>query len=329
MTDNRRFMLDTNVLLSACFIAGSEQRALEALLRAGVSTVIDDWIEGEAHRVLRAIRSRLALPYDPSELLTAFVAKAKILRLPPAAPPDGGTINRADRWVAAASTAYGATLLTGDTDLLMQCRTDGIAASSPMQVLDEFGEPPSLSIGFGVPVENGPTEEVGVVFARVLSGGWGGAAQRFTVCHLPHAFCVEYDGAAKARLMQLGAKSVRAAAVVGSQQVWTVCGTWRSARDLQTGELAIYAAPAEGQALKQSSLTLQRRAGLIVPRKDLRLGSKADGSDYWNGHLQSLTMAGAFLSFRKFKNVVALGPHAPEPKSGFELELALQQLSNR
>src|SRR5699024_2016144 len=133
-----RVVIDTNVLLNATFVDDSSSRySLEQLNRLGFSLVIDQAIEDEAKLVLRRLRIKLGLQYDPVEVFRAYLKRSRILSLPRAALFRSRYINKADHHVIGAAVHYGAWVLTGDIKLSAQCKGLNISTRLPWDAIME------------------------------------------------------------------------------------------------------------------------------------------------------------------------------------------------
>lgn len=323
-----RVVVDTNVLLNASFISdGSARYAITQLGDLGFSSVIDGAVEEEAVAILRKLRIKLALPFDPVGGLQSFIRHAKILVLPRAALHVVPGVNRADRHVYSAAKHYGAWILTGDVELAAQSFSGGIPARLPWDVLMETAtrekkDPPLHYVLRFI----GISAERGFIFGRVIPGNWAGmkSVGRFTVCEVENVARLLYDSDAGQWVFAVAGKQVaKANCPLEKDEHWTVCGSYvvssgkgnATLRAFSTNGKTIHTSIAFGDA------SFHNRPGRAS------FGHSVIEADHWNGWIRKIVVAPKSMTKNAWRALRHLPESAPDPTSGNVLEAALRKVT--
>ncbi len=135
----RRFLVDTNVLLDACFEpAGRCASALEALQRNRSVLYTSDHILDEARVRIQRLCIASGVPVTPmTEMFEKFVASLRVVCLPPVPSDNDGKFHRSDRPIAALAKRHRVTLFTTDIALALKCISEGICVDVPWSIVGE------------------------------------------------------------------------------------------------------------------------------------------------------------------------------------------------
>lgn len=323
-----RAVVDTNVLLNASFISdGSARYAITQLGDLGFSSVIDSAIEEEAIAILRKLRVKLALPFDPVGSLHSFIRRAKILVLPRAALHVASEVNKADRHVYSAAKHYGAWILTGDVELAAQSLSLGTPARMPWDVLSETATRKKKELPLNYVLRFiGISARNGFVFGRVIPGHWAGmhGVGRFTVCEVENVARLLYDSDAEQWVFAVAGKEVaRATCPLATDEHWTVCGSYEIGSG--GGNATLRAFSTSGKAINTSvalpSVSFHNGPGSVS------FGHSVIKADHWSGWIRKIVVAPRSMTNKAWKALRLIPESAPDPASGNVLEAALRQVT--
>ena len=324
-----RVVIDANVLLNACFIAGgSARQAIDHLKALGFNPIIDKTIEYEARTVLHRKRMALGLWFDPRSALDAFLRYAQIMSLPGAPLQSCRSINKADRHVYSAAMHYGAWVLTADLEFAVQCQDLQMPVRLPWDVVMEgatrAGKNPPLEL---VARYSGLSETAGMLFARGVPGSGAGMmdGRKFTACDVEHVGRVFYDGSAKewVFVLTIGGEA-RARCPVVPDETWTVCGSYELDRNSGRGKASVRAYSTRGTT-GDSTIEVRGRFKASWPGK-ISVGHTLVGSDYWNGGIGPVVIGPRPMTGKIWRALRRLPELAPDPFSANVLEAALRRV---
>lgn len=321
-----RVVVDTNVLLNATFVADSSARySLEQLSRLGFSLIVDQAIEDEATRVLRKLRVKLGLPYDPVDFFRAYLGQSRILSLPRAALFRSKSVNKADHHIIGAAAHYDAWVLTGDIKLSAQCQGLHIATRLPWDAIMEAAasekrDPP---IDYLLQVA-GISATSGSFFARIIPGNWAGMVSvgRFTVCDIQNVGRIYYDTSTEEWVFStiMGADT-RLKCPLVPNQYWIVSASYEAGTQGSSGIVTLRAARPFGQSL-QDNISIKGKISAPTPGA-ISFGHTVDQSDYWNGHLRRVVLSPIPIDSKGWRALVKVPEAAPDPATSNVLEAAL------
>lgn len=131
-----RFVLDTNVFVSAVFFGGAPGRILEAWRDGRLQLVLSAAILDEYQRVGQVLSAQYA-GVDLEPILALLTVEAEIIEAPAlsarvSADPDD------DKFFACASAAGAAVIVSGDEHLLDHDGWRGVRVLRPRQFVNEF-----------------------------------------------------------------------------------------------------------------------------------------------------------------------------------------------
>lgn len=312
----KRVLIDTNVLLDAAFVTnGAARRSLALLNQLGYSPVIDEMIEREAICILEKFGKSFFPAFNFSKVLSDHISVADVLRLPPSKPISNTSVKSHDVHVVSAANKYGAWVLTGDLELVVQLLTDGFQARLPFDVIMEAatadGTDPSLEDIIRVVA---PTRQSGMLFGRVIAGGWAGrnSIGKFTVCDMEKVGRVFYDTQSEEWVFEMPiGVSVRAKCSIQNGEQWAVCGSYRFPSAGKGGNLFIRAGQYPSKIFSARKSTLKSIASSSPGTTNI--GSSVKNQDHWNGYLRSVVIGPQGMSKDTWKAIVAIPEGAPNP----------------
>ncbi len=327
-----RAVLDTNVLLDATFVDGMARQAVLGLRAIGLAAIVDEATWQEARVILGRLRTRLALQFDPFPYVEAFASRVGLVFVPPAPLVIAAGVNRADRLVASAAKHYDGWLLTGDSPLIVECKSVGVEGRLPWDVIVE-GEntpgqpPPDRHIVRMAPL--GTTS--GSIFARVTPSGWSGSthAGQFTVCEVEGLGLLYHDTARETWVFAMDSLGLRVevASPVAVEETWAVCATYRLPGTAQRGNVSLRLGRFPDTVRSASTPTLKHIRSL--DRSTVQLGSDLSGANNWNGYIRAFITGTQTMSAGTWKALVAIPEGAPNPYDEDALTRALQLLATR
>lgn len=324
---SRRVILDTNVLLDAAFVEdGVARRAVALLNTLEFSPVIDDMIEREATKILQRYTIQLALTFDAGQVLDRFIRDFHILRLPPAPPLPAPKVNRKDQHIARAAQHYGGWVLSGDVELVVQCEASRIPARFPWDVIMEkaVAKGGELKLDQVIRVVP-PSRERGVIFGRVIPGGWAAtnSVGQFTMCDVENVGRVFYDTHTQewAFEMAIGI-TARVKSPLKKEEVWAVCGSYQLPGSFKRGSVTIRAGRDALTRHTKREPTMKQITSLSVGQ--MSFGHSVRGHDYWNGPLRAIVVGPQGMSDDSWKAITATPEGAPNPYDANALERVLR-----
>ncbi len=325
-----RVLLDTNVLLNACFVQGCSARtAISRLGSLGYQPIIDQSIEHEAVDILRRARIKCGLGYDPADLIAPYLASSRILSLPAAPFNACREINSADRHVYSAAKNYNAWVLTGDVRFMAQCTAQGVAARVPFDVLIESvlrdsKDPPLQYIARFA----GICRDQGSVFARVTSGSWAGMEDvgTFTVCEIENVLTLAYDSRRLgwSLLIRGGAEGFARLPIEHGSQDLVVSGSFKVPQYASKGKASLRIYSSTG-AEKVIGFELSKGPSASAPGT-VTFGHNVDGKNHWNGYIRCIIVSPNQMNADTWKALKANPDSTPDPASGDILEAALRKI---
>lgn len=325
----RRVVIDTNVLLNASFLAdGSSRYSLKQLNRLGFSLIVDQAIEDEATLVLRRLRIKLGLQYDPVAVFRAYLEQSRILSLPRAAPFSSKRINKADHHIIGAAAHYDAWVLTGDIKLSAQCQGLHIATRLPWDVIMEAAtkdkrNPP---LHYIVRVA-GISATSGSFFARVLPGNWAGRVSmgRYTVCDIQNVGRIYYDTSTEEWVFSttMGAET-RLKCPLEPNQNWIVSASYELGTRDSSGTATLRAAQPFGQSF-QNNISFKGKISAPTPGT-ITFGHAVNKSDHWTGYVRQIVLSPIPLDSKSWRALVRVPEAAPDPTASNILEAALSRV---
>lgn len=323
----KQAVIDTNVLLNACFVSdGSAAYAIAQLSALGFIGVIDGAIEQEAAAILHRLRVKLALGFNPLVILESYMRQAKIMLLPRAVRRLTPNVNRADQHVYSAAQHYGAWILTGDIKLAAESQVLSVPVRLPWDVLIEVAirnkkEIPGNYVCRFIGIS--PTE--GFLFGRVIPGPWAGPARvgRFTVCEVEHVARLLYDLEALQWVFAVaGLHEARVSCRLTHGEHWAVCGSYKLHNG--HGNASIRAFSTNGSTV-HASISMNAVSFPGGPT-GASFGHSVAGTDYWNGYLRTIVIAPKPMTNDTWGALRQIPESAPDPASGNVLEAALRKV---
>jgi hypothetical protein len=325
----QRVLIDTNVLLNACFVRDCSARsAISRLAELGYQPIVDGSIERESVNVLSRLKIKCGLDYDPASLIPLYLASAKILSLPAAPFIDCLGVNKADRYVYSAARFYGAWLLTGDVQFMTQSASQGVAARVPLDVLMEF----ALRAGQNPPLHYlmryaGICRDQGSVFARVLPGHWAGVKGigLFTVCEIENVLTLAYDSARLGWVLSIrgGGEGFASFPVKHGDQL-VVSGSFEISQDASRGNASLRAYSSDG-AENAIGFELSGGPSAVEPGKVAFLHN-VNCMSSWSGPVRCVVVSPRQMSVNTWKALKINPDSTPDPASGNILEAALRKI---
>lgn len=324
-----RVVIDTNVLLNAAFVADSSaQNSIKQLSILGFSVVIDEAIDDEALLILRRLRIKLGLPYDPIEIFRSYLMSSRILCLPASPLLRVKQVNKADQHVIGAASHYNAWVLTGDIKLAAQCQKQQIATRLPWDVIMEAAtrenRDPPLHYIFRVA---GISSSKGSFFARVVPGSWGGmkSVGCFTVCDVENIGRIYYDSfSAEWVFSTVLGIDVKLKCPVEPNEHWIVSASYEIGGPGSIGTATLRAARPLGQSI-QNNISLKGKISALTPG-EIAFGHSCHRNDHWNGYLRRIVLSPIAIDAKGWRALVAVPEAAPDPAAGNILEAALLQV---
>jgi predicted nucleic acid-binding protein len=323
-----RVILDTNIVLNAAFVEGSSSRhSIEQLNKLRYYPVIDQAIADEAIRVLVRLRRELNLAYDPLKIFRDYLAESKILTLPSAPLIQCRPINKADRHVIGAACQYGAWVLTGDIKLAGQCHGFHVATRLPWDVIFEsyLGDDLTPPVHYVFQIA-GVSSRTGSIFARIVTGGWGGACTggHYTVCDVQNIGRLYYDSSTSEWVFStvLSAEARLKCALSGNQE-WLLSVSFDVATS-GAGGLTLRAAQPHGDSA-QSNVSFRGAFPGIGPGQ-ITFGHTIHHNDHWNGGIKRVVLRPVSIDAKGWRALVTVPEAAPDPASSNILEAALRRV---
>lgn len=321
-----RVVIDTNVLLNATFVADSSARySIEQLNGLGFSAIIDEAIEDEASFILRRLRIKLGLVYDPVEIFRSYLTTSRILCLPRSRPFRVKQVNKADQHIIGAASHYNAWVLTGDIKLAAQCQQFQIATRLPWDAIMEAAtrEKRAPPLHYVLRVA-GISSSNGSFFARVIPGSWAGmrSVGRFTVCDVENIGRIYYDSFTEEWVFStaLGA-DVRLGCPIGQDEHWIVSASYEVGSQGCAGTATLRAARPLGQSI-QNNISLKGRISAPTPG-EIAFGHSCSRNDHWNGYLRRVVLSPIAIDAKGWRALVKVPEAAPDPAASNVLETAL------
>jgi rRNA-processing protein FCF1 len=325
-----RVLLDTNVLLNACFVQDCSARAAISRLGAlGYQPIIDQSIEHEAIEILRRARIKCGLGYDPEALIAPYLSSSKILSVPAAPFNACREINIADRHVYSAAKNYNAWVLTGDVRFMTQCTSQGVAARMPFDVLMES----ALRDGKDPPLQYivryaGICRDQGSVFARVTPGNWAGMENvgTFTVCEIENVLTLAYDSRRLGWSLSIrgGAEGFAHLPIENGSHDLVVCGSFKLPQDASKGKASLRIYSSTG-AEKVTGFELSKGPSASAPGS-VTFGHNVNRRNHWNGYIRCIIVSPNQMNADTWKALKANPDSTPDPASGNILEAALRKI---
>lgn len=325
-----RVVIDTNVLLNACFLSDSSaRRAITQLRELGYTTVIDEAIESEVEKILRRMKIKLSLGYDPLAALHTYMSHASILTLPRAGMLRLEGVNRADHHVYSAARHYESWILTGDIKFAAELHGKNVHARTPwdvaMHAASSSGEPTPLKYVFRV---IGVSAERGSIFARVVPGEWGQTAKEFTVCDIENVGRLYYDSKDGSWVFKTTLDaSVKAPCALTADEHWTVSASYEYDQLKKKTSATLRAHSSNGSTC-HSSVELGGGFGAATPGK-ISFGHSVTLSDHWNGHVRKVLVSPTTISKATWAALRKIPDSDPDPTAGNVLESALKRVKTQ
>ncbi|MBY0240322.1 MAG: type II toxin-antitoxin system VapC family toxin [Burkholderiaceae bacterium] len=328
----QRVVIDTNVLLNAAFVANSSARyCLEHLAGLGFNLIIDAAIENEAKLILRRLKLKLTLGYDPAVVFDNFLRFVRIIILPKATIMPSRHVNKADLHVYSVAAHYQGWILTGDLKFAAECQSIPLPVRLPWDVMMEVAQrankvPPMEYLFHSA----GVSRTSGSLFARVLPGSWANQSfpKIFTVCDVENAAKLAYDNGRREWVFSTKfGTEVRLKCEITMEQEWIVCASYDMDGRTNTGKLNLRACDTAG-ANVQSETQLSGALPSAVPG-NIAIGASAGGTDHWNGYLRRIVVYPNAMRKENWKAIRKLPDSAPDPAAGNVLEAALSRATRR
>lgn len=325
-----RVVLDTNVLLNATFVADSSARySIEQLNVLGFSPIIDEAIEDEAFLILRRLRIKLGLVYDPLEIFRSYLATSRILCLPRSHQFHiDKHVNRADQHVIGAASHYNAWVLTGDIKLTAQCQQLQIATRLPWDVIMEAAtqEKRDLPLHYVLRVV-GISSTNGSFFARIIPGSWAGmkCVGHFTVCDVENIGRIYYDSFTEDWVFSTAlGDEVRLRCPLAPNEHWIISATYEIGGRGCAGSVTLRAAQPMGTSI-QNNITVKGKFSAPTPGT-ITFGHSISQNDHWNGHIRRIILSPVAIDSKGWRALVKVPEAAPDPAASNVLEAALQRV---
>lgn len=323
-------VVDTNVLLNACFVGGSSARTAMTLLpKLGFTLLINDTITGEAANIFERYRSKHNLKFDPRVLLRWYLEASHIEHRREAFHEDIPGINRQDQHVVSAALHYAAWILTGDARLALECHRLQIPVRFPWSVVQESERSggANSSANSTIHVGAGVSRSAGTLFARVCIGPWAAtqAPGNFTVCDVENVGRLCYNNTSTAWVFEMATgELVSAACKVHPGANWTACGTYKRSRDPSQLSVTVRAGQLGAPGTQN---TAELHAGINAQGPGaMAFGSSVHHTDFWNGWLQTVAVCPQPLSSDNWRATLEVSDAAPNPYDDNTLESALLRI---
>ena len=325
-----RVLLDTNVLLNACFVQDCSARgAIAELAKLGFEPVIDQSIKHEAEKVLRRLYIKCCLGFDPATLLSLYLASENIQVLPAAPFINCSRVNRADRHVYSAGIFYSAWVLTGDVQCMAQCASQGVASRLPIDVLMEASFRGEMQLPLKYLLRYaGIRSDQGSVFARVIPGNWAGmkGIGKFAVCEIENVLTLAYDSERSGWSLSIrgGGEGFAELPMTKGEQHFVVSGGFKAPIYDSKGSAFLRVSSSTGE---EKAIGFELKGGPTASQPGLvTFGHRVNGRDHWNGHIRSIVVSPNQISADTWKALKANPDSTPDPASGNIVEAALRKI---
>lgn len=322
-------IVDTNILLNACFIGDSSARfSIEKISMLGFQLVMDDSIEQEAKSILQKYRIKNALFYNPGVILRNFINTSRIMTLPKASQPPTEHVNRADQHIAAAATQYGCWVITGDIKLAAELTRAKISARLPtdIEMADAISREGKCLLNQIIQFI-GLSLDQGSIFARISPGSWSGMADigKFTVCETENAGKLYYDTYNSSWVFEINKNNkARVRCQIEKSKHWMVCASYEINKDSGKGHATLRTISEHGDS-QVSSAEFTGRLDGPGPGK-VSFGHSLAGTNYWNGHIRKIVISPKSMTKSLWSALANIPDSSPDPSAGNILEAALRRV---
>ena len=303
LPQNKRVLIDANVLLNASFVEDCIARqALDGLKANSYSLLCDEITYAEAIATLDGLRNRLV--YDPRPIFETALRSLGVMFVPPGDPNTPSPTRRHDRHIPRAASDHSTWIITDDLELYLDLRSAGYEVRNSFELQFDF---PTVS------KVHAPARIKALSYSRkswtmlwLTPGGWAQGPphpSKYTACHLPPFVWLHYDAltkewVAKFEFCKLTIHTPFALTADVPVAVAVVLDASRT-----PGKLVLcVGSPAGGRQYRSTIFS-----GIMPPRPNaFTLGHLSDSHEnenswHWNGSIRTLQTGDRFISSRMWK----------------------------
>lgn len=166
----QKVVIDTNVLLDACFVNKEARQSIILLSNnSNFIPIVDASIVWEARRIIKRYKKELSLKFNADDFFMQFLKALKITTCFQAKVYECPSINKQDKHIAYLAREHGAWILTADVSFMDECDLENIQTRFPWDIKAEFlkihQDGPELDNIFRVTPIN---DKEGIIYAQLL-----------------------------------------------------------------------------------------------------------------------------------------------------------------